>query len=136
MDGKHTMRNPLSQNKLAFHLPDFPAIRPEHIVPAIDELLISYRNGVEKWLGSGNKPDWAMVEAELDWSVELDRAWSPVSHLNSVADTQALRKAYNEGLERLTEHENWRQHHQGIFLAYQELRQSPQFEELSPVQQL
>ncbi len=135
MDGKHTMRNPLSQNSLAFHLPDFPAIRPEHVVPAIDELLISYRNGVEKWLGSGNKPDWAMVEAELDWSVGLDRAWSPVSHLNSVADNQALRKAYNEGLERLTEHENWRQQHQGIFLAYQELRQSPLFEELSPVQQ-
>ena len=104
-------------------------------MPAIDELLISYQNGVENWLGSGSRPDWAMVEAELDWADGLARAWSPVSHLNSVADNGALREAYNEGLERLTEHENWRQHHPGIFLAYQELRQSPQFEELSPVQQ-
>ena len=135
MDGRYRMRNPLRHSSQAFHLPDFPAIRPEHVVPAIDELLISYRNGVEKWLGSRSRPDWAMVEAELDWSDGLDRAWSPVSHLNSVADNGALRKAYNEGLERLTEHENWRQHHQGIFLAYQELHQSPQFEELSPVQQ-
>jgi len=135
MDGRYRMRNPLLHSSQAFHLPDFPTIRPEHAVPAIDELLISYRNGVEKWLGSRSRPDWAMVEAELDWAGRLDRAWSPVSHLNSVADNEALRKAYNEGLERLTEHENWRQQHQGIFLAYRELRQSPQFEELSPVQQ-
>jgi oligopeptidase A len=52
-----------------------------------------------------------------------------------VADNRVLRKAYNDGLERITEHENWRQQHQGIFLAYQQLRQTRQFEELSPVQQ-
>jgi len=135
MDGMIKMRNPLCHSSQAFNLPDFPAIRPAHVVPAIDELLASYRNGVEKWMGSGSRRDWAMVEAELDWADGLERAWSPVSHLNSVADNEALRKVYNEGLERLTEHGNWRQQHQGIFLAYQELRQSPQFEELSPVQQ-
>ena len=129
------MRNPLRHTRQAFHLPDFPAINPEHVVPAIDELLVSYRKGVEKWLGSDCPTDWAMVEAELDWSDGLDRTWSPVSHLNSVVDNGTFRKAYNQGLERLTEHENWRQQHQGIFRAYQELRQSPQFEELSAVQQ-
>ena len=135
MDGKYNMRNPLRHTKQAFNLPDFPAIRPEHVVPAIDELLIEYRNGMEQWLESQNPPDWSMVEAELDWAGGLDRAWSPVSHLNSVADNEALREVFNEGLERLTEHENWRQQHQGIFRAYQELRRSSQFEEFSPVQQ-
>lgn len=129
------MRNPLRHSSQSFHLPDFPAIRSEHVIPAIDELIISYRNGVEKWLASGGRPDWSMVEAELDWADGLERAWSPVSHLNSVADSSALRKAYNEGLERMTEHENWRQQHPGIYRAYQELRQSLQFAELSPVQQ-
>ncbi len=129
------MQNPLSHSKQAFHLPDFPAIRPKHVMPAIDELLTSYRDGIESLLGSGIPPSWDMVEAELEWSDGLSRAWSPVSHLNSVADSGALREAYNEGLERLTEHENWRQQHQGIFLAYQELSQSPLFKELSPVQQ-
>ncbi len=129
------MRNPLSQSSQAFHLPDFPAIRPQHVVPAIDELLTAYQDGVEKWLGSENPPAWDMVEAELDWADGLSRAWSPVSHLNSVADNGALREVYNQGLERLTEHENWRQQHQGIFRAYQELSESPQFEELSATQQ-
>ncbi|MEE8339169.1 MAG: hypothetical protein V3R56_03425 [Xanthomonadales bacterium] len=51
------MRNPLRHSSQAFHLPDFPAIRPEHVVPAIDELLTRYRNGVEKWLASRSQPE-------------------------------------------------------------------------------
>ena len=76
-----------------------------------------------------------MIESELDWADGLDRAWSPVSHLKSVTDNEALREAYNKGLERLTEHENWRQQHPGIFRAYQALRDSSHFKELSAVQQ-
>ena len=116
-------------------MPDFPAIRPEHVVPAIDELLISYREGVERWLESRSRPDWAMVEAELDWRAGADPAGSHGKSRDPGAETGAVSKEDNEGLERRTEHENWRQQHQGIFRAYQELRQSAQFEELSPVQQ-
>jgi oligopeptidase A len=40
----------------------------------------------------------------LDVATErLNRAWSAVSHLNSVADTPALRAAYNESLPLVTE---------------------------------
>jgi oligopeptidase A len=104
-------------------------------MPALEQLLENYHKGVEKWLESGLQPDWSMVEDELDWADALSRAWSPVSHLNSVADKTELREAYNQGLERLTEHENWRQQHAGIFRAYQALRDAPEFSELSPVQQ-
>ncbi len=34
----------------------------------------------------------------------LERAWSPVSHLHSVADSEALREAYAQALEKITEH--------------------------------
>jgi oligopeptidase A len=86
-------------------------------MPALEGMLETYRSG------------------ELDWADDLSRAWSPVSHLNSVADNEDLREAYNAGLERLTEHANWRQQHRGIFGAYQALRESPEFASLSPVQQ-
>lgn len=128
------MQNPLYQSTRAFHLPDFPAIRPCHVVPALDQLLETYRNGVKRWLDSGSQPNWSMVEAELEWADDLSRAWSPVSHLNSVADNAELREAYNEGLERLTQHENWRQQHAGIFRAYQALHDASEFADLSPVQ--
>ncbi len=129
------MRNPLRHSSQAYRLPDFPAIRPGHVVPALEDLLETYRSGVEKWLQSNSRPDWSMVEAELAWADDLSRAWSPVSHLNSVADNKDLREAYNAGLERLTEHENWRQQHADIFRAYQALHDSPEFATLSPVQQ-
>ena len=70
----------------------------------------------------------------MHWSDQLSRAWSPVSHLNSVADNKALRKVYNAGLEQLTEHENWRQQHAGIF-RHTAAEGSPEFADLEPVQQ-
>jgi oligopeptidase A len=104
-------------------------------MPALDELLQEYHRGIESWLEAGGDADWSMVESESAWADELSRAWSPVSHLNSVSDSKELRTAYNAGLERLTEHENWRQQHPGIFEAYRGLRQSGNFTGLTPVQQ-
>jgi len=129
------MRNPLCESDQAFHLPDFPAIRPEHVIPALDRLLENYRRGVEEQLATSGEPDWSMVEKEIDWADALARAWSPVSHLKAVADNARLRKVYNDALERLTEHENWRQHHKGIYRAYRALRESPGFARLTRVQQ-
>ena len=129
------MQNPLKQSNLQFHLPDFPAIKPEHVMPALTELLRNYQEGLERWMEQGGDAGWAMVEQEIAWADALNRAWSPVSHLNSVADSKSLREAYNSGLERLTEHENWRQQHQGIFTAYRDKKDSESFRELSPVQQ-
>ena len=134
LKGLNIMRNPLLQPNQDFRLPDFPAIEPRHIMPALEVLLEDYRNGVENWLASGVPTGWEIVEAELGWADELDRVWSPVSHLNSVADNEELRTAFNAGLERLTEHGNWRQQHQGIFKAYQALRHSPDFEGLCATQ--
>jgi oligopeptidase A len=134
MKDDNQMQNPLKQSNLQYHLPDFPAIRPEHVMPALNELLATYQQGMESWLQRGGEPDWAMVEQEISWADALSRAWSPVSHLNSVADSKSLREAYNTGLERLTEHENWRQQHPGIYAAYRDIKGSEAFHELSPVQ--
>ena len=44
------------------------------------------------------------MAATLDVATErLSRAWGAVSHLNSVADTPALRAAYNAALPKVTE---------------------------------
>lgn len=103
-------------------------------MPALEELLQAYREGVERKITACDNPDWSIVEAELEWSDALSRAWSPVSHLKFVADSEELRAAYDAGLKKLTEHENWRQHHKGIYRAYRALRESPEFDRLGPVQ--
>ena len=135
MQGLKDMRNPLCESGQPFHLPDFPAIRPEHVIPALDRLLEAYRLGVEQRIATRVEPDWSIVEQEIEWADALARAWSPVSHLKAVADSKRLRKVYNEGLQRLTEHENWRQHNRDIYRAYRALRDSARFSQLSRAQQ-
>lgn len=129
-----SMTNPLRQYVEENRLPGFSVIEPGHVMPAIEELLKRYEDGIEHCLAMDEVPGWGLVEAETAWADALSRAWSPVSHLNSVADNEQLRKAYNEGLERLTEHGNWRQQHSGIFRAYRDLKDSPAFGSMSPVQ--
>jgi oligopeptidase A len=129
------MENPLTRGAKQNRLPDFTAIDPAHVMPAIEQLLAEYREGVERQLETAPEQGWELVEAETCWADTLARAWSPVSHLNSVVDNEALREAYNAGLERLTEQANWRQQHEGLFAVYRALKDAPDFELRPPVQQ-
>ncbi len=99
--GASTPGNPL----LDFgDLPLFDAIRPEHVGPAMDVLLARASEALETVTAADFPADWKAISATLDVATErLYRAWGAVSHLNSVADTPALRAAYNESLPRVTE---------------------------------
>ena len=49
--------NPLLQ---PYDLPPFSAIRPEHVQPAIEQILADNRAGIKKILADqGQKPTWA-----------------------------------------------------------------------------
>ncbi len=109
-------------------LPDFPAIVPENTVLILKSLVDDYHAGIDGIMAAGKTPDWSIVEAEIEWSDAIERTWSPVSHLNSVADDDRLREAYNEGLVLLTELQTWRQQNKEIFGAYKGLKQSSGFD--------
>ncbi|KJV36535.1 M3 family metallopeptidase [Luteibacter yeojuensis] len=86
-------------------LPAFSAIRPEHVEPAIDRLIASQRAGVDQITAAGAARDFdhvILAQERLDQA--LSRAWSPVSHLHSVADSEALRKVHGAAEEKLTDH--------------------------------
>ena len=85
-------------------LPLFDRIKPEHVAPAIDELLLAAEAALEKVTAPDFPSDWLGIAATLDVATEqLGRAWGAVSHLNSVADTPELRAAYNAALPKVTE---------------------------------
>lgn len=95
------MSNPLLDFK---DLPLFDQVRPEHVGPAMDELL----GQADLALAAVTQPDfaadWNGIAKVLDVATErLGRAWGVVGHLNAVADTPELRAAYNEALPRVTE---------------------------------
>ena len=58
---------------------------------------------------------------------ELAQAWSPVSHLNSVRNSDDLREAYNACLPLLSEYSTWMGQHTALCDAYQQIADSADF---------
>jgi oligopeptidase A len=96
------MDNPLlSLNRL----PEFSKIRPLHIEPALDHLLAENRAKIAAILQSTTQPTWKnLIEPIEQLDDRLGRAWSPVSHLNSVCNSPELRAAYNACLPKLSDY--------------------------------
>ena len=95
------MPNPLLDTS---GLPRFDLIKPKHAVPAIEELIAAQRQNLASLLADENARDFASLVVPLEeMSHELERVWSPISHLQSVLDDPAWRDAYNASLPLLTE---------------------------------
>jgi len=84
-------------------LPHFTQIRAEHVEPAVDQVLAENRALADALLSGATTADWRHLIAPLEALQErLGRIWSPVGHLHSVADNDALRVAYNACLPKLS----------------------------------
>jgi oligopeptidase A len=98
------MTNPLISRLNPNALTNFAAIRPEHIAPAVDELLHAAQVALDKATEPSFPATWQSLSTTLDVATErLGVAWSAVSHLNGVADTPELRAAYNDALPKVTQ---------------------------------
>jgi oligopeptidase A len=95
------MTNPLLSTAA---LPEFAAIRPEHVQPAIQQLLAEAQAALDEAVKPETPADYDSLSRILDTATErLGTAWGAVGHLNAVADTPALREAYNAMLPAVTE---------------------------------
>jgi oligopeptidase A len=111
-------------------LPRFAEIKPEHVSPAVDQLLADGRATIASVVQA--KPTWEeFVEPLEDANERLGRAWGQVSHLHAVMDSPALREAYNASLPKVSQY--WTELGQNLELyrKYKELEGSPQFAALS-----
>ena len=94
------MSNPLLHSA---GLPGFSQIRPEHVVPALDATLDENRAELERILNADISPDFETSILPIEAMHErLHRTWSPVSHLQMVANNDKLREAYNACLPKLS----------------------------------
>src|SRR5690242_843487 len=113
-------------------LPRFDAIRPEHVAPAIDALLADADAALERVVGDDVPADYDAVAAVLSVATErLGRAWSAVSHLNAVADTPALRAAYNDALPKVTAFYTRQGGDARLYAKYKAIAAAPQAAKLS-----
>jgi oligopeptidase A len=127
------MNNPLLENST---LPQFSKIKAEHIEPAIDALLAEARSVVEQHLQATDKYTWDnLIEPIENIEDRLNKAWSPVSHMNSVINNDDVRDAYNACLPKLSEYSTEMGQNKTLFDAYQSIANSTAYTSLDTAQQ-
>ncbi|MCQ8103336.1 oligopeptidase A [Methylomonas sp. SURF-2] len=127
------MTNPLLENT---ELPQFSKILPEHVEPAIDHLLNAARQTIAEQLATGGPYRWDNLIAPIDEAEDrLNKAWSPVSHMNSVVNSDAMRDAYNACLGKLSEYSTEVGQNRALYQAYRAIRDSADFAGLDRAQQ-
>ncbi|MDK9759150.1 oligopeptidase A, partial [Vibrio sp. D173a] len=122
------MSNPL----LTFtDLPPFSQITPAHVKPAVEQVIEECRNKIEQVLEGNTSPSWDNLVAPIEEVDDrLSRIWSPVSHMNSVVNSDELREAYESCLPLLSEYGTWVGQHKGLFEAYKAIKASDEFASL------
>ena len=110
------MTNPLLSTAA---LPEFAAITPEHVQPAITELLAEAQAALDEATKPETPADYDALSSILDTATErLGAAWGAVGHLNAVADTPALREAFNAMLPAVTEFSTAMGANEALFAKY------------------
>lgn len=116
-------------------LPPFSKIKPEHVEPAVDLLLAESRQVVEDLLAASTEYSWDNLVQPLEEMEErLGRVWSPVSHMNSVVNSDELREAYNACLPKLSDYATEMGQHAGLYLAFKQIADSSDYNELDTAQ--
>jgi oligopeptidase A len=123
------------QNPLLGHepLPPFARIRPEHVEPGVRELLERSRARIEQ-LAALERPTFAtFVEPLEELQHRVSRTWSPVSHLNAVLNSDALRSGYNACLPLLSAYQTDLAQSEPLYRAYRTIAEQ-ESAALGPVQ--
>jgi oligopeptidase A len=116
-------------------LPRYASIQAEHVVPAMQQVLDDNRADIQRLLDTAKPYAWDNFARPLeDLNDRLNRVWGPISHLHSVNDSEALRAAYNACLPLLSAYSTELSHNRALFEAYQAIKDSPDYANLTPAQ--
>ena len=115
-------------------LPPFETIKPEHIVPGINQLLDQLEAEFTD-LEANVTPTWdglieplTQIEERLNWS------WGVVGHLMGVKNSPELREAYQTVQPQVIEFANNLGQSKPLYEAFQALKQSDDWKNLEPAQ--
>lgn len=125
------MNNPLLTDDL---LPRFDHIRIEHMEEAIDQILSENRMKIGQ-IAAQDDPIWETLAQPMQ-SLEnkLENAWSVISHLNGVMNSDELRKVYKSCLEKLTEYTTELSQNAELCEAYKKLKAREDFKDMTEAQ--
>jgi oligopeptidase A len=126
------MQNPL----LHFSgLPRFDQVRPEHVSPAIEQLLAEGKALVAQLVSKPGAPTWSNFARPLeDFEEKLSRAWSQVSHMNAVVNSPELREVYNANLPIITAFYADLSQNEWLYAKFKQVRANSEFDQLNTAQ--
>ena len=117
-------------------LPLFSAVDPARLGAHIKALIAESEAALERLIAQPELGEWARFCAPLEAiNDSVNKAWAPVQHLHSVADTDALRQAYNELLPEIVRFGAAQRQHDGLHAAFRQLAESSGFAAESPSRQ-
>ena len=103
-------------------LPRYTQIQSSQIETTISRHLAENRRNIAELLTGLNQPTWRnLMEPLADWDDQLERVWSPISHLNSVQNSPALREAYKACLPKLSDYATEMGQNSDLYAAVQQL---------------
>ena len=116
-------------------LPPFDKIKPEHVVPAITQLLAELTAELEQ-LEKNVTPTWSgvvepltAIEERLGWS------WGIVGHLMSVKNSPELREAYQKMQPEVIKFYTKLTQSKALYEAFKGIKESAEWDSLEPAQQ-
>jgi oligopeptidase A len=83
-------------------LPAFDRIEASHALPALESVLAENRARIAELTAQPSPTFASLVVPMEELNYRLSRVWSPIGHLNGVANSPAMREAYNACVPLLT----------------------------------
>ncbi|MDC0535760.1 hypothetical protein OAO18_08140, partial [Francisellaceae bacterium] len=100
-------------------LPEFSKVKNDEIVPTVNALVDECRNKREQLLNENTVYTWNNLVLPIDEQEEkLSQMFSPVQHLNMVANSPELREAYEASINILTEYASEVGQNKQLYEAY------------------
>lgn len=126
------MTNPLLENNT---LPAFSEVKAEHVELALNQVLEQAKQTVNDVLKNNQTPTWESLVLPMEaLDASIDKVWSPVSHLNSVMNSDELRVAYNACLPKLSQFGTELGQNEDLYSAYKRISESAAFADLDIAQ--
>ncbi len=115
--------------------PNFSSVNPDTVEQELDTHLNHFKSVIEQ-VSALENPTWeTLIRPMEEAGNALSLYWSPVSHLNSVMNTDELREAYNKCLPKISAFYTEMGQNSALYNATQRLRNSDEYSTLDAAQQ-
>jgi len=120
---------------ITINRPNFSAVDTDTIESKLDDLIANFKSVIDQ-VSSQENPTWeSLIRPQEEAGNALSLFWSPVSHLNSVMNSDELREVYNRCLPKLSAFYTEMGQNSDLYNATLRLRNSDEYGKLDAAQQ-